>query len=156
MSIASLSAAHRRIHDDIFQELAEEPGFLRAIDTFPQQPAFHGVSYESGYPIQTLTVWRDLDSVSHFVYKARAHRRAMRELPDLYIKMPNGRAVYDVLWWFDEDMSDGADSLLVEEAYRRMDYLLHEGPSAYAFNLKHPYDENGQLTDFRALRDQHW
>lgn len=153
---SELSTHGSSIQDMIYEELANEPGFLLSSNTLPENPTFSGFHHESGYCIQTLSVWRDLNSVFHYVYKAHGHRRAMRELPEHYEKLPNGRAVYDVLWWLDGDPETLDEAILSSEAHRKMEYLLQEGPSAYAFNLKHPYDEQGNIADFRALRDQHW
>lgn len=151
---STLSANHHQwIREALLSKVGEEPGFLRAAMPAGYRPPRPDVPIESDFLTYTMTVWSDLASVFHFTYKTHLHRRAMRELPDVYEKMPNGRAVYDVLWWFDEAGAPMDDCALVDEGARRMNYLIHEGPSPYAFDLKHPYDAHGRSADFRALRD---
>ncbi|GLG02355.1 hypothetical protein Alches_23960 [Alicyclobacillus hesperidum subsp. aegles] len=148
-----LANHHQFIRETLLAKVQEEPGLLRVAMPAGYRPPTPDVPVESGFLTYTMTVWRDLESVFHFTYKTHLHRRAMRELPDAYEKMPNGRAVYDVLWWFDDDAYPDDERAIVDEGARRMDYLIQEGPSPYAFDMKHPYDVHGLQADFRKLRD---
>ena len=152
-------SAAKRLHEwlrqAILDDLATAPGFVRSA----MPPGYNSpppdLKVESGYLTYTLTVWEDLRSVYQFSYRSQMHRRALRELPEAYVRLRKGRAVLDVLWWFDEHPKwPRGDYDLVEEAARRMNHLLYEGPSPYAFDVKHPYDHTGRVADFRALRDR--
>lgn len=76
--------------------------------------------------IQTLSVWRDIESVRAYVYSG-GHLEALRKRADWMVK-----TVYPqyVLW-----RRPGADTPLYAEGVARLEHLHAHGPTANAFTF---------------------
>ncbi len=91
-------------------------------------PARHGCA------VQTLTVWRDLESVYAYAYRG-THVAAFRRRADWFI--PRQWSSY-AAWW----VAEGAMPTW-EEAIARFELLHDRGPTPDAFTFKEPFDAAG-------------
>ncbi len=77
--------------------------------------------------IVNLSVWRDIESLSAFVYRNKIHRTIMRRREEWFHHMD----IYLVLWWVKAGHIPS-----VEEARDKLDLLQTNGPTADAFTFK--------------------
>ena len=77
-----------------------------------------------------LSVWRDLESLSAFVYRT-AHVEIMRRRREWFERMTEA---FLVLWWVRKGHVPP-----VEEAIERLERLRADGPSAAAFTFRQPF-----------------
>jgi Domain of unknown function (DUF3291) len=101
----------------------------------PALPARYAAEFGDGpyRAAQTLSIWRDLDGVRDFVYSG-LHVTALRRRHEWF--QPVGWPTY-VVWWVDGVLPTWQD------AAHRFDLLAQHGPSAQAFDLRHPFDAPG-------------
>ena len=81
--------------------------------------------------IVNLSVWTDITSLESYVYGV-AHAAVLKKRRMFFTLMPQDSVV---LWWVPE----GHEPSLTE-AKERLDHLRREGPTAYAFTLRHAFD----------------
>jgi hypothetical protein len=81
-------------------------------------------------PVQTLSLWMDLESVYSFSYNG-AHRDALGRRREWFrrVSYPNY-----VAWWVESERLP-----TWREACQRLEHLYDHGSTAYAFNFKHPF-----------------
>lgn len=89
----------------------------------------------------TLSVWEDLESVAAFAYHG-AHADAMKRRRDWFLEAD---VPEQVAWWIEPD-----ETVTWHEAAARMDHLHRQGASAYAFNMKSPFDADGNPCKLRV------
>ncbi len=77
-----------------------------------------------------LSVWEDLESLKHFMYKS-GHASYLRRRSEWFQK-PDGPI--NVLWWI-----PAGEVPTLEDAVKRLDYLSDNGPSEYGWPLTRPY-----------------
>ena len=119
------------------------PGFLDlTVDAINSEPwgAYKIPDYfqKEDYPnriAQTLSLWRDLDSVFAFTYNG-LHAEALSKRKAWFVR---GEWTSYVIWWVDDAHKPGW-----QEACARFDLLHQQGASAQAFDFKHPFDAAGQ------------
>lgn len=80
--------------------------------------------------IVNISVWRDVDALSQFVYRS-AHTEIMSRRKEWFGRM---REAYSVLWWVPAGHQPDTD-----EARERLTRLRQEGPGADAFTFKRPF-----------------
>jgi hypothetical protein len=90
-----------------------------------------------GYPILTLTVWKNLQTLYRFTYSGR-HKQAIQNRIEWIEPYPEKQPTY-VLWW-----TEKIKDVSWEEAYRRYKYYIQHGPSSFAFDYKAAFDKDGQ------------
>lgn len=95
-----------------------------------------------GAPILTLTVWKNLESLYRFTYSGQ-HKRALRDRSK-WIESHQEKQPSYVVWW-----TDSVKEVSWEEAYKRYTYYLQHGPTPYAFDYKHAFNEKGELFLFK-------
>ncbi|MBS1722025.1 MAG: DUF3291 domain-containing protein [Armatimonadetes bacterium] len=83
----------------------------------------------------TLSLWDDIESVAAFAYHG-AHGDAMKLRTEWFIH--NGLPEH-VGWWVEE-----GDPVNWQMAADRMDHLHDHGSTAHAFNLRSPFDGDGE------------
>lgn len=90
-----------------------------------------------GLPILTLTVWKSLQSLYHFTYSGD-HKKALLDKNKWIEQHPDKQPTY-VLWWIEmvKDVS-------WMEAFNRYNDYLQYGPTPFAFDFKHAFDEFGE------------
>jgi hypothetical protein len=83
----------------------------------------------------TLSLWDDLESVAAFAYHG-PHGEAMTLRKNWFVQndLPE-----QVAWWVEDD----TERLDRNEAVSRLDALHKNGASPFAFNLKSPFDADG-------------
>lgn len=79
-----------------------------------------------------MSVWRDLDSLKHFMYKS-GHASYLRRRTE-WFQVPT-RPI-NVLWWL-----PAGELPTLEDALKRLDYLSEHGPSDHGWSLKKPIDQ---------------
>ncbi|MCI2256141.1 DUF3291 domain-containing protein [Domibacillus sp. PGB-M46] len=89
-----------------------------------------------GFPIVTLTVWKNLQSLYRFTYSGQ-HRDALRDRSKWMEPYQEKHLSY-VVWWT-EKLKD----VSWEEAFKRYSYFIQHGPTPFAFDFKHAFDERG-------------
>ena len=97
-------------------------------------PRFH-VERGDGWAPSTLSLWRDLGSLMAFSYSG-FHAETLRHARDWFVE-PQWPPY--VLWWV-----DAGHIPQWSEGVARLERLHDHGPSSFAFDFKHPYDEDGQ------------
>jgi hypothetical protein len=109
-----------------------------------QVPAFYdgGLTDDTYRGAQTLSLWRDLDSVAGFVYSG-VHVAAMRRRHEWFVR-PEWPTY--VVWWVDDDVTP-----TWAEAIERLETLHRLGPTPAAFDLRQSFDHSGApVTNGRA------
>jgi hypothetical protein len=91
-----------------------------------------------GFPILTLTVWRNLQALYQFTYSGR-HKEALRDRSKWMEPYQEKHLSY-VVWWT-EELKD----VSWEEAFKRYNYYIQNGPTPFAFDFKQTFDEKGEM-----------
>lgn len=90
-----------------------------------------------GYPILTLTVWRNLQALHSFTYSGR-HRQALQDRSKWMEPYQEKHLSY-VMWWT-ENLRD----VSWEEAFKRYNHYIKNGSTPFAFDFKQAFDEKGE------------
>jgi len=101
--------------------------------TFPKE-----LVEEEGFPIITLTVWKSLQSLYEFTYTGK-HRKALQDRKKWMLPYKEKHLPY-VLWW-----SERVSDVSWNEAFKRYNYYIQQGPTPYAFDFKHAFDDKGEI-----------
>lgn len=80
--------------------------------------------------IVNLSVWQDIPSLTHYVYKT-AHVEILKRRREWFSRM---RDMHMVLWWVPRGHTPS-----VEEAVAKLQYLRKHGPSPEAFTFGEAY-----------------
>jgi hypothetical protein len=83
-----------------------------------------------------LSLWHDVDSIKHFVYKS-GHAMYYRRRKEWFAPHPEG-STYSVCWWHRLTLTNGgrgARPPTLLEAFGRCEHLHSNGPTAYAFDF---------------------
>ena len=91
----------------------------------------------AGFPILTLTVWKSLQSLYRFTYSGQ-HRQALRDRSKWMEPYQEKHLSY-VVWWTEKQKD-----VSWEEAFKRYNYYIQHGPTPFAFDFKHAFDEKGE------------
>ena len=81
-----------------------------------------------------MSVWEDLDSLKHFMYKS-GHASYLRRRTEWFQK--SDRPI-TVLWWI-----PAGHIPELEDAVKRLDHLVDNGPSEQGWPLTRPYPRPG-------------
>ena len=118
----------------VFGAAQGAPGFLEQHDEDDAGPPWVAVE-DRPRLASTLTVWRGLEDLFEFTYRAD-HGAAFRRRREWFPEMEQPSYV---LWW----VEDGERASFVE-AVRRVVTLHERGPSPRAFTLREPFDASGR------------
>lgn len=77
-----------------------------------------------------LSVWEDLDSLKHFMYKS-GHASYLRRRTEWFQKPDRP---INVLWWI-----PAGELPTLDDAVKRLDYLTDHGPSEHGWPLTKPF-----------------
>jgi hypothetical protein len=91
----------------------------------------------NGYPVQTLTVWKSLETLYQFTYTGK-HSQALQNRSK-WMETYEEKHLSYVVWWT-KDVKD----VSWEEAFKKYRYYIQFGPTPFAFDLKHPFNEKGE------------
>lgn len=126
---------------DVFAHAGRAEGFLWAAEGMEGDvwPSFAG---DEGTKVaQTLTLWRDLDSVRHFAYHG-PHAGALRRRWDWFTR---GSWPAFVAWWVPDDTYP-----TWREGTIRLEHLNDHGPTPEGFTFNAASDQNGQAIGRRG------
>jgi hypothetical protein len=101
------------------------PGFLWRLQT-EQGDATALRPFENENMLLNMSVWRDLESLSDFVYRS-AHTEIMRRRREWFERMAEA---FLVLWWVPRGHRPA-----IEEAIRKLELLRTHGPTSEAFHF---------------------
>ena len=87
--------------------------------------------YNDEQVIVNISVWKDVESLSEFVYRT-VHTDFLKRRSEWFQKF--GQA-YFAMWWIESN-----DYPTIEDAKNRLDHLQNHGPSLYAFNFREKYE----------------
>ncbi|NWQ43431.1 DUF3291 domain-containing protein [Bacillus sp. EB106-08-02-XG196] len=90
-----------------------------------------------GFPVLTLTVWKSLHGLYRFSYSGQ-HSQAMRDRSKWIESYPEKHLSY-VVWW-----TEKVKDVSWQEAFKRYNFYLKHGPTSFAFDFKHTFDEKGE------------
>jgi hypothetical protein len=90
-----------------------------------------------GYPIQTLTVWKSLESLYQFTYSGK-HSQALRNR-SRWMEPYEEKHLSYVVWW-----TETVKDVSWEEAFKRYSYYIQLGPTPFAFDFKNAFNEKGE------------
>jgi hypothetical protein len=85
-----------------------------------------------------MSVWIDLDSLRHYVYRS-GHAMYLRRKKEWFAGMYDAHLV---LWWVPEGHIP-----TLEEAAEKLRHLREEGPTPEAFTMSQAFDPTGDPTD---------
>ncbi|MGG3915066.1 DUF3291 domain-containing protein [Rossellomorea vietnamensis] len=91
----------------------------------------------SGYPVLTLTIWKNLQSLYSFTYAGK-HSQALRNR-NKWMEPDDGKHSSYVVWW-----TERVKDVSWEEAFTRYHYYLEHQATPFAFDLKRAFDESGK------------
>ncbi|MDG9668714.1 DUF3291 domain-containing protein [Hahella sp. CR1] len=147
---------------DVFSEAEGSPGFIaRAKPVEDIQwmtnyqkdwgewgpfavPRFYldGITQGHTKQAQTISIWKDLESVFKFAYHGPLHQAALRKSGKWFGQQ--GWPIY-VVWWIDKDHQPNW-----REACERLEHLNDHGSTPFAFTFKKPFDATGQ--EYKIIR----
>jgi Domain of unknown function (DUF3291) len=150
----------------VFQEVEHSPGFIARAPvvqldegragTFERAwgswgplrvPRYYpgGRTARTDSRASTLSLWTDLSSASHFVYKGPFHRDALKRRQEWFLK-PEWPSY--ALWWVEDTHIP-----TWEEACLRLEHLYDHGASPVAFTFKSAFDAAGIPLPFQQFHD---
>jgi hypothetical protein len=150
----SANADFEALTPEVYRASEEYPGFIERADPVDdddelgdpdrdwgkwgrlQVPSFYegGLTDDTYVAAQTLSLWRDLDSVAGFVYSG-LHVAAVRRRHEWFVRP--AWPTY-ATWWVDDHHTP-----TWAEAVERLETLGRLGPSPAAFDLKQSFDQHG-------------
>lgn len=125
------------VGNEIYRQASKSGHLIEAFSSnkvsFPEE-AIKG----KGSPILTLTVWRSLQSLYRFTYSG-LHRQALRDRSKWMEPYPEKHLSY-IVWW-----TEKVKDVSWEEAFKRYNYYIQHGPTPFAFDFKHAFNEKGEM-----------
>jgi hypothetical protein len=114
---------------DRINALAEHsPGFVWRLQT--EEGNATSLSPLGPNEIVNMSVWKDVASLNHYVYKT-AHVEIMKRRKEWFERMTDA---YVVLWWVPQGQRP-----TVEDAIARLARLRASGPTSFAFTFKQAF-----------------
>lgn len=95
-----------------------------------------------GYPVLTLSTWNSLQGLHRFTYSGK-HSQALRNRNRWMEPYQEKHNSY-VVWW-----TEKSSDVSWEEAFKRYNYYIQHGPTPFAFDLKHAFNEQGETSILR-------
>ncbi|PGM57799.1 DUF3291 domain-containing protein [Bacillus sp. AFS053548] len=124
------------VGNDIFRQATKSGHMIDAFSSdgisLPEEASKGDV-----YPILTLTVWKNLESLYRFTYSGQ-HKQALKDRSKWMESYKEKHLSY-VVWWTEKQRD-----VSWEEAFKRYDYYIQNGPTSTAFDFKHAFDEYGE------------
>lgn len=111
---------------DINAKADEDPGFVWRLRSEGADDATSIRAFDDEMVLITLTVWRSLEALSHYVYHG-AHAGIMRDRRRWFVKTNQPILA---LWWLPIDQVP-----TVEQAKERLAHLREHGSTEYAFSF---------------------
>lgn len=111
--------------DEIHQLADNAPGFVWRLQMEDGEDGSLSV-FNDPLLLINITVWEDIDSLRHFVYKT-IHKELVRDRLDWFDNMP---AMHQTLWWVPRGHIP-----TLQEAKQKLDLIRNEGPTENAFSF---------------------
>lgn len=124
----------------LFGKAYEAPGFIHLVD-WEDVIRSRFFRAEDLFPISTLSVWSDLESIFTFSYQG-IHADALRRRREWFHKPE--QPTY-VAWWVADDHVPSCF-----EAVERHEHLHQHGPTPFAFNFRTAFDVAGSPIQVRT------
>lgn len=125
-----------RVGNDVFRQAIKSGQLIEDFSpigvTIPVE-----IKKGEGDPVLTLTVWNSLQSLFKFTYSGN-HMQALRDRNKWMESYQDKHQPY-VVWW-----TENLNDVSWEEAFKRYDYYIQNGPTPFAFNFKNAFDEKGE------------
>jgi len=125
-----------RVGNDVFRQAIKSGQLIEDFSpigvTIPEE-----IKKGQGDPVITLTVWNSLQSLFKFTYSGN-HMQALRDRNKWMESYQDKHQPY-VVWW-----TENLNDVSWEEAFKRYDYYIQNGPTPFAFNFKNAFDEKGE------------
>lgn len=132
---------YEAITPTLFERMREAPGFIRLVDwEGVLRPKF--AQAEGCFPVSTLSVWSDLESVFTFSYRG-IHGDAMRRRREWFHKPEQPT---HVAWWVANDHVPSW-----AEAVERHEHLHDNGPTPFAFSFHSAFNAAGSPMQVRKV-----
>lgn len=165
LAVATIATLYEPLsHSKMSGFLERIPGIYDAVDVSPGlidrstiEDSWGPITLPRCYPDlpldqqpSTFTIWADIESLVAFAYYG-AHGEAMPHRKE-WVR-PGSNPSY-VLWWIKPGHKPNW-----REACDRFDHLHEHGPTPFSFNLKSPFDSEGnrykiQVPRVQALRNR--
>ncbi len=107
------------------------PGFVWRLQT-EEGDATSIQAYEDPNLIVNMSVWEDIESLKHYVYKT-AHVELIRDRDAWFSKI---KTVHQTLWWIPKEHVP-----TVAEGKEKLAILQSHGPSQQAFTFAKPFQQ---------------
>ncbi|WP_423799955.1 DUF3291 domain-containing protein [Neobacillus sp. SAB-20_R2A] len=91
----------------------------------------------SGFPVLTLTTWKNLEGLYRFTYSG-LHKQALRERSK-WMEPYQERHLSYVVWWVEKQWD-----VSWKEAFKRYSHYIQNGPTPYAFDFGQAFDDKGE------------
>jgi hypothetical protein len=111
------------------------PGFVWRLQT-EEGNATYLRPYDDDRILFNLSVWESIEDLKDYVYRS-AHREVLRRRQDWFEKL---EAPAMALWWVPPGHVPSVD-----EAKKRLDHLRANGPTAFAFTFRKPFDPDEEF-----------
>jgi hypothetical protein len=116
---------------DRINSLADRsPGFVWRYNDDEGEDQFSIDAYASEFILVNMSVWKDRESLFHFVYHSD-HLEIFKRKKEWFSKMPK---MHMVLWYVEKDHIPTLD-----EGKDRLEYLQQHGESPFAFTFRSKY-----------------
>ena len=110
------------------------PGFIWRLQT-EEGDATAIQAFDDPLLLVNISVWEDIDSLKHFVYKS-LHVELIQDRDAWFAKM---QEAHQALWWVPAGHLPS-----VEEAKEKLTHLRDNGPSEVAFTFSKPFEPPAQ------------
>jgi len=116
--------------DEIHQLADDALGFIWRLETEDGDDASVSV-FNDPLLLINITVWKDIDSLRHFVYKT-THKELIRDRGEWFDNMPK---MHQALWWIPEGHIP-----TLQEAKDKLDLIRRDGPTNSAFSFAKKFE----------------
>lgn len=131
----SLMAGFVERLDEINALADESPGFVWRLQT-PEGNATYLRPYDDDRILVNMSVWATVEDLHHYAYKT-VHAELIKERYSWFEKFDG---VILALWWVPAGHRPSVD-----EAKKRLDHLVQNGPSEFAFTFQKRFEPNEQF-----------
>lgn len=122
--------------DDLNALADLSPGFVWRLQTNEGNATYFRPYPEDDRILLNMSVWETVEALRHYVYRT-AHAEILRYREEWFEKF---KGVYLALWWVPAGHTPGID-----EARKRVAYLDANGPTQFAFTLKHVFEPDEEF-----------
>lgn len=130
--------------DEINQLADNSPGFVWRLKAEAGEATIS--AFEDPSLIVNMSVWADLESLKHYVYKS-VHIQLLKEKNSWFDKMAEA---HQVLWWV-----PSGHIPTVAEGKQRLQLIREQGPTEFAFNFAKNFPAPAGLAIANSANAEH-